>query len=76
MLSLGRGPRTSGAVSGVLKTCWIEEGLMWKVGNGRNIRIWADKRVHSHHTHKIQAPVRILNAEATVRPRLVHGLDP
>jgi hypothetical protein len=49
---------------------------MWKVGNGRNIRIWADKRVHSHHTHKIQAPVRILNAEAIVRPRLVHGLDP
>jgi len=25
-----------------------------------------DKWVHSHHTHKIQAPVRILNAEATV----------
>lgn len=37
---------------------------MWRVGDGRSIKIWEDKWVESPITYSIQSPVRILDRGA------------
>jgi hypothetical protein len=44
----------------------LKEGMVWRVGNGMNIKIWGDKWLPSSTTHTIQSPVRIFNSEAKV----------
>jgi hypothetical protein len=44
----------------------LEEGLVWRVGNGENIKIWGDKWLPSPTSHTIQSPVHFLNSEAKV----------
>jgi hypothetical protein len=44
----------------------VKEGLVWRVGDGRNIKIWGDKWLPSLSTHAVQTPVRILDFEAKV----------
>ncbi|XP_042954620.1 uncharacterized protein LOC122291035 [Carya illinoinensis] len=44
----------------------LMEGMLWSVGDGTQIKIWKDKWLPSPSTFKVQSPVRILNAEATV----------
>jgi hypothetical protein len=44
----------------------IKEGMVWKVRNGRNIKIWGDKWIPSLTTHTIQSPVSVLECEAKV----------
>ena len=44
----------------------LEEGLLWRVGNGKHIRIWSDKWVPRPSSYKIQSPVSILSKEASV----------
>jgi hypothetical protein len=44
----------------------IQEGMVWRVGNGRNIKIWGDKWLPSPTTHTIQSPIRNLDGEAKV----------
>jgi hypothetical protein len=31
----------------------LEDGLLWRVGNGESIRIWDDKWLHSSFSHKV-----------------------
>lgn len=40
--------------------------MLWRVGNGRNIKIWGDKWLLSPTTYAIQSPVHILDSEARV----------
>jgi ribonuclease HI len=63
--SLGRQP------SYVWKSFWnarslLMEGLVWRVGNGRRIRIWSDKWVPKASGGYIQSPVRVLDRNAVV----------
>jgi hypothetical protein len=44
----------------------IEEGILWKVGNGSKVKIWEDKWIPSTCSHKIQDPVRVLSKDAKV----------
>ncbi|XP_062176144.1 uncharacterized protein LOC133881222 [Alnus glutinosa] len=44
----------------------LEEGLMWRVGNGEKIKIWKDRWIPTSTYHKIQDPVRVLSTDAKV----------
>ncbi|XP_042973059.1 uncharacterized protein LOC122304861 [Carya illinoinensis] len=48
----------------------LKEGLVWRVGNGKSIKIWGDRWVPKAVTFKIQSPIQILNAEARVEELL------
>jgi hypothetical protein len=38
----------------------VQAGMIWRVGDGKSVKIWGDKWIGSTYTGKIQAPVRIL----------------
>jgi hypothetical protein len=38
----------------------VQTGMIWRVGDGKSVKIWGDKWIGSTYTGKIQAPVRIL----------------
>jgi hypothetical protein len=42
------------------------EGLVWRVGDGSSIKIWTDRWLPTMGSHKVQSPVQILSADATV----------
>lgn len=44
----------------------LKEGLIWRVGDGKSIRIWRDKWLPSPVTHMVQSPVCELSPEAKV----------
>jgi hypothetical protein len=44
----------------------LEEGMVWRVGNRENIKIWGDKWLPSSTSHTIQSLVHILNSKAKV----------
>jgi hypothetical protein len=44
----------------------IKEGLVWRVGNGKSIRIWKDRWFKSPTTYKIISPPKILDPNSTV----------
>ena len=44
----------------------VRERLIWRVGNGENIRIWKDKWIWSPSTYKVQSPPSVLDPDATV----------
>jgi hypothetical protein len=44
----------------------IREGLVWRVGNGRRIRIWQDRWILSPTTYKVLSPPRVLDPASTV----------
>ncbi|XP_042980012.1 uncharacterized protein LOC122310200 [Carya illinoinensis] len=44
----------------------LEEGLLWRVENGKNIKIWVDKWVPRLSSYMIQSPVSVLDKEASV----------
>ena len=44
----------------------LKEGLVWRVGDRRKIKIWGEKWLPSPSTHAIQTPIRILDSEAKV----------
>ncbi|XP_059445337.1 uncharacterized protein LOC132177129 [Corylus avellana] len=44
----------------------LNEGLVWRVGNGKGIKIWGDKWLFSPTTYAIQSSVRILSENARV----------
>ena len=44
----------------------IRARSVWRVGNGKSIRIWKDKWVPIPSTFQIQTPIKILDPDATV----------
>jgi hypothetical protein len=44
----------------------LKEGLIWRVGNGTNIKIWEDPWLPIPRAHPARSPVSILNSQATV----------
>ncbi|XP_042944818.1 uncharacterized protein LOC122278700 [Carya illinoinensis] len=49
----------------------LRKGLLWRVGNGHNIRIWGDKWVPRLFSYSIQSPVKGLHADAKMRELMV-----
>jgi hypothetical protein len=44
----------------------LKEGLLWRVGNGKTIRIWKDKWLPTPITYRVQSPPNFLPDNATV----------
>jgi hypothetical protein len=44
----------------------LKEGLIWRVGNGENIKIWEHPWIPIPRAHPARSPVSILNSQATV----------
>ena len=44
----------------------VREGLRWRVGNGRDIRIWEDKWLPTTPTHKVCTPRSFLDPDTRV----------
>jgi hypothetical protein len=44
----------------------VEDGIIWRVGNGNRIRVWKDRWLPSYHSNKVQAPINLLHEDATV----------
>jgi ribosomal protein L37AE/L43A len=68
--SIGRNP--SFAWRSIQSSCdFVKEGLVWRVGNGRKVRIWKDRWLPSPSFRIFTAP-NLLNPEATV-DQLIDG---
>ncbi|XP_059454900.1 uncharacterized protein LOC132185097 [Corylus avellana] len=44
----------------------LQEGMMWRVGDGKSIKIWHDRWIPSPVTYAVQSPVHILESDARV----------
>lgn len=44
----------------------IKGGLVWRIGNGKRVRIWKDKWLPTPSTYMVQSPPLILDPNATV----------
>lgn len=51
----------------------LKELLVWRVGNGLNIKVWKDKWLSRKPSHRVQSPIKHLNAEAKVVELLRDG---
>jgi hypothetical protein len=61
------GSKPSFAWQSILGSCsLVKEGLLWKIGNEENTRIWGDKWVPRLMTFSIQSASKMLNPKAKV----------
>lgn len=61
------GQKPSYAWRSIQSTCdLVKEGLVWKVGNGKKVRIWKDMWFPQPSTFQVQSPPSILEANAKV----------
>ncbi|GLT61042.1 hypothetical protein SLA2020_337770 [Shorea laevis] len=44
----------------------LQEGLLWRIGDGKSVNIWKDKWLPIPRTYSVQSPRRLLAAEASV----------
>jgi hypothetical protein len=44
----------------------VQDGMIWRVGDGNSIKIWGDKWIDSTFSGMIQSPVRVLGKDAKV----------
>jgi ribonuclease HI len=66
-LEASSGKKPSYAWRSLQSSCdLVQEGLVWRVGNGKKIRIWKDRWINSPSTYMVTSPPRILNSDSTV----------
>ncbi|XP_042965938.1 uncharacterized protein LOC122299618 [Carya illinoinensis] len=51
----------------------LKEGLRWRVGNDKSIRIWKQKWLLTPSTHCVQAPISVLDERARVSELVSNG---
>jgi ribonuclease HI len=44
----------------------LKKGLLWRVGDGKSIKIWTDRWLPTIGSQKVQSPVQVLSADARV----------
>lgn len=44
----------------------INQGLIWRVGNGESIKVWKDKWIQSPTQYKVQTPINTILVDAVV----------
>jgi hypothetical protein len=44
----------------------LQQGLIWRVGNGQNIQVWRDRWLPVPVSYSVQSPKQLLVADATV----------
>lgn len=44
----------------------LKEGLIWRVGDGRSIRIWGDRWLPTRVTHAVQTPINSMEDTSMV----------
>jgi hypothetical protein len=52
----------------------LHEGLLWRVGNGRSIKIWGEKWLPTPSTYYVQSIPRNMNENCTVAELIDHDL--
>ncbi|XP_059446647.1 uncharacterized protein LOC132178216 [Corylus avellana] len=51
----------------------VNEGLIWRVGNGRSIRIWQDRWIKSPTTYRVLSPPSVIDPTSTVSVLIDHN---
>ncbi len=44
----------------------LQEGLLWRIGDGTQVKIWGDRWIPSTNSHIIQSPSHVLRQDAKV----------
>jgi hypothetical protein len=44
----------------------LQQGVIWRVGDGQNIKVWGDKWVPKATSYSIQTPPRVISKNYTV----------
>jgi hypothetical protein len=51
----------------------LEEGLIWRIGDGSSVHIWGDRWIPYPSTYKIQSPCPVEGREAMVSSLIDHS---
>jgi ribonuclease HI len=52
----------------------LQNGLLWRIGSGKDIKIWRDKWIPKPLTYRVQSPRVILDSQACVAELIDHDL--
>jgi hypothetical protein len=51
----------------------LSQVLVWRVGNGCNIKVWGDRWLPTPYTYKVQSPPRIIDSQSMVTSLINHS---
>ncbi|XP_040987655.1 uncharacterized mitochondrial protein AtMg00310-like [Juglans microcarpa x Juglans regia] len=44
----------------------VKEGMIWRIANGEDVKIWQDKWIPTNNSRKVMSPIKILSSNAKV----------